>query len=91
MIPKEELLKISVKSTEEERLYKRFHRYLSRREWFIKRGIIRAQKRGENNYTYYCSCLDFQKLFEKYFEKFGYSTYTNRPYQADYFSVSIYW
>ena len=91
MISKEDVLKISVKSTKEERLYKKFHRYISRRKWFIKRGIIRARKRGENKYTYICIHLEFQELFEEYFQNFGYGAYTNRPYQADYFSVNIYW
>ena len=91
MISKEELLKIPVKNTEEERLYKKFHKYISRRKRFIKRRIIRAQKRGENKYTYYCSRLEFEELFEEYFKKFGYSAYTNRPYQATYFYVNIYW
>lgn len=91
MISKEDVLKIPVKSTEEERLYNKFHRYISRRKWFIKRGIVRARKRGENNYTYYCFRLEFQKLFEEYFKKFGYSTYTHNPYQTDYFYVRIYW
>lgn len=91
MISKEDVLKIPVKSTEEERLYKKFHRYISRRKWFIKRGIIRARKRGENKYTYICIRLEFQELIEEYFQNFGYGAYTNRPYQADYFSVNIYW
>ena len=91
MISKEDVLKIPVKSTEEERLHNKFNRYISRRKWFIKRGIIRARKRGEDKYTYYCCCLEFQKLFEEYFEQLGYSVYTDRPYQADYFSVNIYW
>jgi hypothetical protein len=91
MISKEDVLKIPVKNTEEERLHNKFHRYISRRKWFIKRGIIRARKRGENRYTYYCSCLEFQKLFEEYFEKLGYSVYTNRPYLENYFYVNIYW
>ena len=91
MISKEDVLKIPVKSTEEERLYKRFHRYISRRKWFIKRRIIRARKRGENKYTYICIRLEFQELIEEYFKKFGYGAYTDRPYQADYFSVHIYW
>lgn len=91
MISKEDVLKIPVKSTKEERLYKKFHRYISRREWFIKRGIIRARKRGGNKYTYYCSRLEFQKLFEEYFRKLGYGAYTDRPFQETYFSVDIYW
>lgn len=91
MISKEDVLKISVKSTEEERLHNKFHRYISRRKWLIKRGIIRARKRGENGYTYFCSRLEFQKLFEEYFEKFGYSVYTNRPYLESYFYVNIFW
>lgn len=91
MISKEDVLKIPVKNTKKERLYNSFHKYISRREWFIKRGIIRARKRGENKYTYYCSRLEFLELFEEYFKKFGYSAYTDRPYQADYFSVDIYW
>ena len=91
MISKEDVLKIPVKSTKEERLYNKFHRYMSKRKWFIKRGIIRSRKRGENKYTYYCSCLEFQELFEEYFRKLGYGAYTDRPYQAGYFSVNIYW
>lgn len=91
MISKEDVLKISVKSTEEERLHNKFHRYISRRKWFIKRGIIRARKRGENGYAYFCSRLEFQKLFEEYFEKFGYSVYTNRPYLESYFYINIFW
>jgi hypothetical protein len=91
MISKEDVLKIPVKITKEERLYKKFHRYISRRKWFIKRGIIRARKRGENKYIYYCSRLEFQKLFEEYFRKLGYGVYADRPYLTDYFFVDIYW
>lgn len=91
MISKEDVLKIPVKSTEEERLYKKFHRYISRRKWFIKRGIIRARKRGKNKYTYYCPRLEFQDIFEEYFKRLGYEVYTDRPYQAVYFYVNIYW
>lgn len=91
MISKEDVLKIPVKSTKEERLYNSFHKYISRRKRFIKRGIIRARKRGENKYTYYCSRLEFQKLFEEYFRKLGYGAYTDRPFQETYFSVNIYW
>lgn len=91
MISKEELLKIPVKSTKEERLYKKFHRCISRKKWAIKRGIIRTRKRGENKYTFLSSRLEFQELFEEYFKKFGYAAYTDRPYQADYFFVNIYW
>lgn len=91
MISKEDVLKIPVKNTEEERLYNSFCKYITRRQCFIKRRIIRARKRGENKYTYYCSRLEFQELFEKYFKNLGYSVYTNRPYQASYFYVNIYW
>ena len=97
MITADKLRKMKITSTYESRLEKAVKQEVKSNKRYIKRRLIKAQKRDEKSYQFTVEVpdefktVDYCEAYEKYYKNLGFNVDTTNSVVYDRFYITLFW